>query len=185
MSKSASTEQPLTLSLSLKGRGDAVATPRPKAPLPLRERGRGEGSTGQSVHLHRIRVCFEDTDAGGMVYYANYLKFAERARTEMLRAAGVSHAEMVTRDGLMLVVRRCEAEYLQSARLDDELTVETRIVEIGGASVELEQRIHRDAELLVTLKVLIACINKAGRVSRLPDYLRRAMRRDHLATTDK
>src|SRR5215475_9711398 len=97
-------------------------------------------ATGAALtpHLHRVRVYFEDTDAGGMVYYANYLKFAERARTEMLRDAGFSHAEMVARDGLMLVVRRCVAEYHRSARLDDELTVETRVAGLAGASILLD-----------------------------------------------
>jgi acyl-CoA thioester hydrolase len=165
---------------------------RSTSPSPLVGEGRGEGraksdldgqiSTPLESHLHHIRVYFEDTDAGGMVYYANYLKFAERARTEMMREAGVAHAEMIARDGLMLVVRRCTADYLKSARLDDELAIETRVVEIGGASVELDQCIRRGTELLVTIKVLIACINTAGRAARLPDYMRNAMRRDHRST---
>lgn len=167
---------------------------------PLMGEGRGEGvpeagRDGRNVvssapHVHCLRVYIEDTDAGGMVYYANYLKFAERARTEMLRAAGISHAEMIGADGLMLVVRRCAVDFLKSARLDDDLTIETRVLAIGGASVELEQRVSRPsgggaAELLATLKVLIACITGAGRATRLPESLRRVMQRGHRSTTDK
>ena len=175
---------------------------RSTSPSPLVGEGRGEGKTKSALdgqvsspsgkqrsagptHTYRLRVYFEDTDAGGMVYYANYLKFAERARTEMLRAAGVSHAEMIGHDGLMLVVRRCAVDFMKSARLDDDLEIETRVVEIGGASVELDQRIRRGTEQLVTLEVLIACINTAGRATRLPDNLKDAMRRDHRSTLDK
>lgn len=129
----------------------------------------------QAVHIHPIRVYFEDTDAGGMVYYANYLKFAERARTEMLRSAGVSHAEMVAQDGLMLVVRRCVAEYHRSARLDDELEIETRLSGLTGASILLDQSIRRGSEILVEITVTIACVTKEGRATRLPERLRQAV----------
>jgi acyl-CoA thioester hydrolase len=137
-----------------------------KAPISLAE---------PAAHLHRIRVYFEDTDAGGVVYYANYLKFAERARTEMLRSAGISHADMVARDGLMLVVRRVTAEYKRPARLDDALEVETRVAECGGASLTLDQLIRRGAELLVELNVTIACVTREGRPTRLPVRIRQAI----------
>lgn len=123
-------------------------------------------------HLYKVRVYFEDTDAGGMVYYANYLKFAERARTEMLRSAGINHAEMVARDGLMFVVRRCSAEFHRSARLDDELEVETRVMDVAGASLTLAQAIRRGGESLVDLSVTVACINREGRATRLPERVR-------------
>jgi acyl-CoA thioester hydrolase len=129
----------------------------------------------QGTHLHLIRVYFEDTDAGGMVYYANYLKFAERARTEMLRSAGISHAAMVAQDGLMLVVRRCTAEFHRSARLDDELGVETRVSGLAGASILLDQVVRRGSEVLVEIAVTIACVTKEGRATRLPERLRRAV----------
>jgi acyl-CoA thioester hydrolase len=124
-------------------------------------------------HRYRLRVYFEDTDAGGMVYYANYLKFAERARTEMLRAAGFNHAEMVAMDGSMLVVRRCAADFRRSARLDDEVEVATRVIGLSGATVDLEQVIRRvEGETLVRLEVSVACITEKGRPTRLPERLR-------------
>lgn len=125
-----------------------------------------------ATHRQAIRVYFEDTDAAGIVYYANYLKFAERARTDMLRGLGVSHAEMMKRDGLVLVVRRCEIDYLKPARLDDLITVETEAAKIGGASIDLRQRVLRDNEVLAELKVLVVCIGPDGRPTRIPDYVR-------------
>jgi len=127
------------------------------------------------LHTHSIRVYFEDTDAGGMVYYANYLKFAERARTEMLRSAGISHAEMVAQDRLMLVVRRCTAEYHRSARLDDSLEIDTRVSGVAGASILLDQVVRRGSEVLVEIAVTIACVTKEGRATRLPERLRAAL----------
>lgn len=123
-------------------------------------------------HRQTIRVYFEDTDAAGIVYYANYLKFAERARTDMLRDYGVSHADMMKRDGLVLVVRRCEIDYLKPAKLDDLLTIETETVKLGGASVDLRQRVLRGDETLADLKVLVVCIGPDGRPARIPDYVR-------------
>ena len=123
-------------------------------------------------HVFAVRVYYEDTDAAGIVYYANYLKFAERARTDMLRDFGISHAEMMKRDGLVLVVRRCEIDYLKPAKLDDLLTVETEAAKIGGASIDLRQRVLRDDEVLAELKVLVVCVGPDGRPARIPDYVR-------------
>ena len=130
-----------------------------------------------TTHRQAIRVYFEDTDAAGIVYYANYLKFAERARTDMLRDLGISHADMMTRDGLVLVVRRCEIDYLKPAKLDDMLTIETEMGKMGGASVDLIQRVLRGGELLTELKVLVVCIGRDGRPHRIPDYVRGALPR--------
>lgn len=131
----------------------------------------------RQTHRQAIRVYFEDTDAAGIVYYANYLKFAERARTDMLRDLGISHAEMMKHDGLMLVVRRCEIDYLKPARLDDLLIIETEATKLGGASVELRQRVLRGDEVLAELNVLVVCIGKDGRPARIPDHVRGAIPR--------
>jgi acyl-CoA thioester hydrolase len=156
-----------------------VMAARSSVPSPLAGEGQGEGASAgkNSVtpHIHRVRVYFEDTDAGGMVYYANYLKFAERARTEMLRASGISHAEMVADDGLMLVVRRVAAEYRRSARLDDALEIETRLADMTGATLTLDQTVRCGGEVLVELVVTIACITREGRPTRLPERVRAAI----------
>ena len=88
-------------------------------------------------HRYAIRVYYEDTDAGGVVYHATYLRYAERARTEALRDLGVPHAELVERFGVMFMVRRLEVDYERGARLDEALTVETEVLEVGGASVQI------------------------------------------------
>ena len=106
-----------------------------------------------------IRVYYEDTDAGGVVYYANYLKFCERARTEWLRTLGVSQQALIDEQGLAFVVRSVQADYLASARLDDALEVVTRVAMLRRASILFEQQIMRGQELLFTTRVLLASID--------------------------
>jgi acyl-CoA thioester hydrolase len=127
------------------------------------------------VHRWPIRVYYEDTDAAGIVYYANYLKFAERARTEMMRSAGSSHSEMIDTYDTAFAVSRCEVDYLKPARLDDLLSVETRVLNVGAAVVNLDQRVQREGDLLARLKIRIACLNRKGRPQRLPDPVRAAL----------
>jgi len=97
------------------------------------------GEIAAGCHRCVFRVYYEDTDAGGVVYYANYLKIAERARTEMLRCLGVEQEKLRREAGIGLVVRRCTADFIAPARLDDELTVLTRLAAQGGAALELAQ----------------------------------------------
>ena len=106
-------------------------------------RGPPQGWMMGGVHVYPVRVYYEDTDVGGVVYYANYLKFAERARTEMLRLIGFPHGEMMERDGCAFAVRRCEADYIRPARFDDYLEVYTDSIDIEAASLWLDQRVNR------------------------------------------
>ncbi len=122
-------------------------------------------------HHYRLRVFYEDTDAGGVVYYANYLKFAERARTELLRDLGIFHRAMASDGGPVFAVRRVEADFIAPARLDDELEVSTWVTGLGGARIEMHQEVGRDKEELVSLFVQIACVNGKGRVSRIPKHI--------------
>jgi acyl-CoA thioester hydrolase len=119
-------------------------------------------------HVYCLRVFYEDTDAGGAVYYANYLKFAERARTELLRAFGVSQKALAEASGPIFTVRRVEADFLAPAYLDDELRVRTTVLSHGGARVAMGQVIGRDQEDLVRMQVNIACVNAKGRATRIP-----------------
>ena len=137
----------------------------PSPPTP--ESGRIEGG----VHRLALRVYYEDTDAGGIVYHANHLKFAERARTEMLRCLGLDHVAMRARFGLAFAVRRCRVDYLAPARLDDALVIETRLVRLGGASLDLEQRVTSGARLLVRLELRLVLLSAGLRVARLPAEL--------------
>lgn len=127
------------------------------------------------THIFPVRIYWEDTDAGGIVYYANYLRFAERARSELLRVLGVVSQRALADDtGVVFAVRRVEADYLAPARLDDMLNVATRVIAVRGAAVDMEQVVRRDADDLVRMKVQIACVNDHGRATRLPDWLARA-----------
>ncbi len=108
-----------------------------------------------------VRVYIEDTDAGGIVYYVNYLKFMERARTEFMRAAGFGKDYIFNHD-LMFVVRDLAIHYRGPARLDDELLATTRIAELRGASMVMHQRVLREGEVLARGDVTIACVDRGG-----------------------
>ncbi len=123
-------------------------------------------------HIFPIRVYFEDTDAGGIVYYANYLKFAERARTEMMRSMGVESSHWLDGEGVVFAVRRCDADYTRSAKLDDVLHMYTWISKIGGASFQLEQKVKRGEEDLVRMDITLVCMDTSGRAVRIPDGVR-------------
>lgn len=133
------------------------------------------GRIDGNVHRYRIRVYYEDTDATGVVYYANYLKFTARARTELLRLLGADHSALDETAGNSWAVRRCTIDYLRPARLDDELEVGTRVVALGGASAELEQVVRRGDVDLARLDLRLAFVTPEGRPRRLPDALRETL----------
>jgi acyl-CoA thioester hydrolase len=135
------------------------------------------GTLRDGAHHYPVRVYYEDTDAGGVVYHANYLRFAERARTEALRDLGVPHADMTADHGLMFMVRRVKLDYLEPARLEDSLVVVTRPMAIGGASVELSQMVQRSGgSSLVRLEIQLVCVGVADqRPRRLPGRWREAL----------
>jgi acyl-CoA thioester hydrolase len=127
-------------------------------------------------HRYAVRVYYEDTDAGGVVYHATYLRFAERARTEALRAAGIPHAELLKRFALMFVVRHIEVDYVRPARLDDSLVVVTELLVVGGASVTLRQDVRGPEGSCTVLTVRLACVRPGERkLGRLPPQWRRAL----------
>lgn len=120
-----------------------------------------------------IRVYYEDTDAGGVVFYANYLKFLERARTEWLRELGVQQSAMVEDEGRMFVVHSLDMSYRKPARLDDLITVRSRIARLGRASIHFEQRAERDGELLVHGTIQVCCVDTVHlRPAALPAVVR-------------
>ena len=124
------------------------------------------------AHVFPLRVYYEDTDAAGIVYYANYLRYAERARTEMMRSLGLNHSGMMAAEGVVFAVRHCTADFLAPARLDDRLEVVTRITGLRGASLGMEQRVSRDGADLVRMTLMLACMTLTGRPSRIPGTLR-------------
>ena len=106
-----------------------------------------------------VRVYYEDTDTGGVVYYANYLKFFERARTEWLRAAGFGQQALAAEQGLQFVVARIECDYRRPARLDDVIQLDVRVVQAGRVSVVFEQTARRGEEVLATARVRAGCVD--------------------------
>ncbi|HXQ49640.1 MAG TPA: tol-pal system-associated acyl-CoA thioesterase [Stellaceae bacterium] len=130
-----------------------------------------QGRIDDGVHRFPLRVYYEDTDAGGIVFYANYLKFAERARTEMLRCMGLDHARLRDEAGITLAVRHAAIDYLAPARLDDALVVATHISAASGAVIEIEQEVRREGALLARIALRVACITSAGRPRPLPPAL--------------
>jgi acyl-CoA thioester hydrolase len=128
-----------------------------------------EPNTSDNIHRYHLRVYFEDTDAGGMAYHARYLHWAERARTESLRAIGLPHQFMMERHNALLVVRRIEVEYWRPARLDDPVVVETAILRVTGAQILLSQTVRAAgegagaaAERLAGLKVGLVCVGQGS-----------------------
>ena len=132
-------------------------------------------SPRSDAHIFPLRVYYEDTDAGGIVYYANYLRFAERARTEYLRSVGADHQTLLAEDGIAFTVRQCSVDYMSPAFLDDPLEVHTRFLEVRGASLRVEQVVKRKTDELASLNVRLAGVGDDGRPRRMPTALRSAL----------
>lgn len=133
-------------------------------------------STNAPGRAIAVRVYYEDTDAGGVVYYANYLRFFERARTELLRACGIGQAGLLAEARIGFVVRKLEVDYHASARLDDELIVTAEVEKLGGASVAFVQHARRSEQLLAAARVRVACFDFArGTVAPIPPTIALAL----------
>ncbi len=122
------------------------------------------------IYKKSYRVYYEDTDAGGVVYYANYLKFAERARTEMLREHGINQHDLAETDNLYFVVRKTELDIQKAAKLDDLLEIETKLLKKSGATMWLEQNITFEKIKICSIKVQLVAVNKNFKPCRLPEF---------------
>lgn len=128
-----------------------------------------------------VRVYFQDTDAGGIVYHARYLDFLERSRMDWLRSLGYPIRELELRHGVLFIVHAIGIDYLRPGRLEDELQVDLGLERLGGASLDLRQRVTRGGEVLVSAQVRLACVQTAGlRPARIPPALR-----ERLGTLDR
>lgn len=132
-------------------------------------------------HHWTVRVYYEDTDFSGFVYHANYLRYLERGRTELLRALAMEQADLQREAGLIFVVRRMTLDFLKPARMDDVLTVVTAPKALRGASMPMMQEVRRDDAVLLRADVTVAAV-RHGRAVRLPDGLRRALSLDRVVT---
>jgi acyl-CoA thioester hydrolase len=126
-------------------------------------------------HLFPIRVYYEDTDLAGIVYYANYLKYIERARTEWVRTLGIDQGRLKREAGVVFAVRRVVADYLTPARFDDQLVVETALLSLTAARIVLEQIVRRGSAPLFVAEVTLVALTGVGRPVRLPADVRRAL----------
>ncbi|MBL4601522.1 MAG: tol-pal system-associated acyl-CoA thioesterase [Emcibacteraceae bacterium] len=129
------------------------------------------GFIKENIHYFPLRVYYEDTDIGGVVYYANYLKFMERARSEMLRKLGIDQKRMLeynNLDDVSFVVRHAELDFKGSARYDDCLVITTQVIKLGGASIVMKQNVLKDGTSLVESIIKAAVIGQDGRAKRLP-----------------
>ncbi len=129
-------------------------------------------------HILPVRVYFEDTDAGGVVYHASFVRYAERGRTDFLRLLGTDARRLIdgsdSGEPAAFVVRRMSFDYARPGRIDDLLEVETRVIELGGASVTLDQTISRDGIRLVSAEVVVVLVSISGKPLRLSDAVRDA-----------
>ena len=133
------------------------------------------GRLVDGAHVLPLRVYYEDTDAAGIVYYGNWLRFFERGRTEFLRLLGQEHRALREARGVNWVVRRCTIDYLKPARLDETIEIVTSCGELRGASLDMIQHARRGGEILVRAELVAACMGPDGRPVRLPAELRAAI----------
>ena len=120
---------------------------------------------------HKIRVYYEDTDAGGVVYYANYLKYLERARTEALSSIGLSNLKIKNKFGSLIIVKSCNIEFKRSAKLEDELSVRSFVKSVSKTSFFMNQFITRGEEKIVEAQVHLVFVNDKGKPIKVPEVI--------------
>tara|TARA_B100002052_G_scaffold209725_1_gene191813 strand:- start:213 stop:608 length:396 start_codon:yes stop_codon:yes gene_type:complete len=119
------------------------------------------------------KIYYEDTDAGGVVYYANYLKFLERARSEAIYSLGISNTEILDKEGVIIIVKSCNIEYKKPAKLEDEIEVVSKISEVKISSFKMLQVIKKKSEIISVAEVVLVTVNKKGKPVRIPSFLKK------------
>ncbi len=121
--------------------------------------------------IHNVKIYYEDTDSGGVVYYANYLKYFERARTEALLTIGLSNLKIKAEFNCLIIVKSCNIEYKKSAYLEDNLTIKSFISSVTKTSFVMDQTIYKDDLLIVDAKTHLVFVNKIGKPTKIPDIV--------------
>ena len=121
--------------------------------------------------ITKVKIYYEDTDASGRVYYANYLKYLERGRTDFLSSLGFSHKELYDNNKIYFVVKTCNIEYVKPANFEDIIEIKSSIVNFSKAKIEFNQKILRDDQLLIDSKILIVSINTENKISKMPNEM--------------
>ena len=119
-----------------------------------------------------VKVYYEDTDAGGVVYYANYLKFLERARSEAIYSIGFTNSDLLVSQGILLIVKSCNIKYISPARFEDKLTIASEVTSFSKTSFILKQEIFKDKKKISEADIHLVAVNKNGKPSKLPDKLK-------------
>ena len=125
---------------------------------------------------YTLKIYYEDTDAGGVVYYANYLKFIERARTEMINELGFTLTTLLKDYDRLFLVKKIECDYIESCKLEDRLKVQSRVLVLKNASFELEQNLLKENKIIFRSKILMVCVNSQGAPSKIPNELHSLMK---------
>ena len=125
---------------------------------------------------YTLKIYYEDTDAGGVVYYANYLKFIERARTEMINKLGFTLTTLLKEYDRLFLVKKIECDYIESCKLEDTLNVQSNILVLKNASFELEQNILKQNKIIFRSKIVMVCVNSQGAPSKIPNELHSLMK---------
>ena len=124
---------------------------------------------------HEIKIYYEDTDAGGVVYYSNYLKFLERARTEMIESVGLSNKQLLEQNKTLIIVKSCNIEYISPAKLEDKITIYSSIESFSKASFVTVQNIKRDDNLIVKARLKLVTVNQEGKPIKIPSILEKKL----------
>ena len=124
---------------------------------------------------HEIKIYYEDTDAGGVVYYSNYLKFLERARTDAITSLGFSNNKIKEKFGIYIIVKSCNLNFFKSAKLEDNLEIVSKVLEVKNVSIKMRQNIYVNESMITEAQILLASINKEGKPSKLPDEFKKQL----------
>ena len=124
---------------------------------------------------YKLKVFYEDTDSGGVVYYANYLKFFERARTEAIAEIGLSNKKLLEENGIFIIVKSCNIEYKRPAKLEDKLEIKSNIISISNTSFKMRQKALRDKELITDCEIHLVIVDGKGKPSKIPEILKKKL----------
>ena len=125
--------------------------------------------------VHEIKVYYEDTDSGGVVYYSNYLKFLERARTEMINSVGLSNKKLLDEHKSLIIVKSCNIEYMKPAKLEDKIQIYSSIESFNKASFIMNQNIKKENDLIVKAKIKLVTVNQEGKAIKIPSVLEKQL----------
>ena len=128
------------------------------------------------MFLYTFKIYYEDTDSGGVVYYANYLKFIERARTEMINELGFTLTKLLNDYDRLFLVKKIECDYIESCKLEDTLNVQSKVLALKNASFVLEQSLLKQNKIIFRSKILMVCVNSQGAPSKIPNELHSLMK---------